>query len=71
MLERFKLIKGDYLLGSGTYGAVYKVIERKTNKLLAIKKMNLEIVSEGIPATTLREICILREFTNSKYILSL
>jgi cyclin-dependent kinase 1 len=48
-------------IGSGTYGVVYKGRNKKTNEVIAIKKIKIELESEGVPSTALREISILRE----------
>jgi cyclin-dependent kinase 1 len=48
-------------IGSGTYGIVYKGINKETNEVIAIKKIKIELESEGVPSTALREISILRE----------
>lgn len=45
----------------GTYGVVYKGRNKKTNKLVALKKIRLELAEEGIPSTAVREISLLRE----------
>jgi serine/threonine protein kinase len=46
-------------IGEGTYGTVYKAMDRKTFEDVAIKKVKTE--EEGIPSTTLREISILKQ----------
>lgn len=48
-------------LGEGTYGVVYKAIDQKTHECVAIKKIKLDHSDEGIPATTLREISMLKQ----------
>ena len=48
-------------IGTGTYGVVYKAQDLRTNKLVALKKILLDVEPEGIPSTAIREICILRE----------
>lgn len=48
-------------IGSGTYGVVYKGLNKETNEVVAIKKMKIDLDSEGVPSTALREISILRE----------
>ncbi|RCN31999.1 kinase domain protein [Ancylostoma caninum] len=48
-------------IGEGTYGVVYKAEHKETRQLVAIKKIRLEFEDEGIPATALREISMLRE----------
>lgn len=49
------------VLGEGTYGVVYRAIERGTNKTVALKKIRLDRSDEGIPQTALREVSILQE----------
>jgi serine/threonine protein kinase len=48
-------------LGEGTYGVVYKAIDKRTNEVVALKKIRLEQEEEGLPATAVREIAILRD----------
>jgi serine/threonine protein kinase len=45
----------------GTYGVVYKAKNIKTNEVVAMKKIRIENEDEGIPATAIREISLLRE----------
>ena len=46
-------------LGKGTYGSVYKA--QKGNEIVAIKKIKLDVETEGLPSTALREISILKK----------
>lgn len=48
-------------IGEGTYGVVYKAKNKVTGALVAIKKIRMENDDEGIPATAIREISVLRE----------
>ena len=57
-LKDFKLIEK---IGEGTYGVVFKARNLKTKKLVAMKKVRLGAEDEGIPATTIREISVLKE----------
>jgi len=47
-------------LGEGTYGLVYRAHDLQENKIVAIKKIKLDRNEEGIPATTLREVSLLK-----------
>lgn len=55
----------DYIkvekIGEGTYGVVYKGRHRKTDKVVALKKIRLESEEEGVPSTAIREISLLKE----------
>ncbi|OZC11956.1 cell division protein kinase 1 family protein [Onchocerca flexuosa] len=51
-------------IGEGTYGVVYKGIDKRSGKMVAMKKIRLENEDEGVPATAIREISLLRELTH-------
>lgn len=55
-------------IGEGTYGKVYKAIDKKTSNTVAIKKIIFSEIQEGIPATTLREISILKQLSHDTII---
>ncbi|KAJ8919047.1 hypothetical protein NQ315_016953 [Exocentrus adspersus] len=69
-LDRFiKLAKA----GEGTYGVVYKAKNKITGKNVALKKIKLEKFynkgdSEGVPATAIREIALLKGLRHSSII---
>lgn len=52
-------------LGEGTYGVVYKAVARKTQQLVALKKIRVNVWSEGVPATAMREISVLKEISHT------
>lgn len=47
-------------IGEGTYGIVFKARQKETNRLVALKKIRLNL-QEGVPTTTIREVAILKE----------
>lgn len=69
LLTRYTKI--DKPVGEGTYGVVYKAKEIKTNKLVALKKIRLEIEDEGVPSTALREISLLKELSHPNIVMLL
>jgi serine/threonine protein kinase len=53
--------KQDEKIGEGTYGVVYKAVQKSTGMQVAMKKIRLETEEEGVPSTAIREISLLRE----------
>jgi len=51
-------------VGEGTYGVVYKVRNVRTQAILALKKIRLADEEEGVPATAIREISLLKELNH-------
>ncbi|GJQ69397.1 Cdk2 [Trypoxylus dichotomus] len=69
-LDQFVKLK---VAGSGTYGVVYKAKDKITGKFVALKKIKLDNCknkgeSEGIPSTTIREICLLKSLHHSSIV---
>ncbi|XP_044475072.1 cyclin-dependent kinase B2-2-like [Mangifera indica] len=58
-------------VGEGTYGKVYRAREKATGKIVALKKTRLHEDDEGVPATTLREVSILRMLSRDPHIVRL
>jgi serine/threonine protein kinase len=57
------------MVGSGGYGKVYKAKDLDSKgDIVAIKKIKLDVQSEGIPSTTMREICLLRKLSHPNII---
>ena len=46
-------------IGKGTYGEVYKCLDKQTGQVVALKKINILDDKEGFPQTTIREIDLL------------
>ena len=42
-------------IGEGTYGVVFKGRNKKTNEIVAMKKIRLESEEEGVPSTGKQE----------------
>lgn len=55
-------------IGYGTYGVVYKAIDLYNQEEVALKKMILEVESEGVPSTAIREISLLREINHKNIV---
>ena len=51
-------------IGEGSYGVVFKARDIRRNVNVAVKKIRIEDENEGIPATALREIALLKEIVH-------
>lgn len=56
------------VIGSGTYGVVYKAKYEKSKKLIAIKQVKIELEQEGVPSSSLREISILKDIKHDNIV---
>lgn len=48
-------------LGEGTYGTVYRVVDKSTGVSYAMKSLKMERETDGVPSTAMREIALLKE----------
>ena len=48
------------VIGHGAYGTVYKGYDLKTSKIVAMKRIRIQITEEGLPISTIREIAYLK-----------
>lgn len=55
-------------IGEGTYGEVYKALDKTKNITVALKKMRIDNKEEGIPITALREMCILKHIKHENIV---
>lgn len=55
-------------VGEGTYGVVYKSLDRTNNKTVALKKIRIEDEDNGVPQTALREIAMLKELVHQNIV---
>ncbi|KEG08160.1 putative protein kinase, putative,cdc2-related kinase [Trypanosoma grayi] len=57
-------------VGEGSYGVVYKCLDKQTGQIVAMKRISLKLKDEGVPATAVREVSLLREL-NHPYVVRL
>lgn len=55
-------------IGEGTYGIVFKGRNRNTGQCIALKKIWLNQDDDGVPATALREIAMLKELRHENVV---
>jgi cyclin-dependent kinase 2 len=55
-------------IGEGTYGVVYKTLDKRSNAIVALKKIRLESDDEGVPSTAIREISVLKELRHQNIV---
>ncbi|VDN58788.1 unnamed protein product [Dracunculus medinensis] len=55
-------------IGEGTYGTVYKALDKVSGTTIALKKIRLDQDSDGVPSTCIREISLLKELKHSNII---
>eukprot|EP01041_Mallomonas_annulata_P008575 gene8575-17685_t len=59
-------------IGEGTYGMVYRALDRKSNTIVALKRIILHNESkDGFPLTTIREIATLRRIKHPNCVMLL
>jgi len=56
-------------IGAGGYGKVYKAKDNDKGEIVALKCIHMDVQTEGIPSTTMREICLLRKLSHPNIIL--
>eukprot|EP00118_Oscarella_pearsei_P000175 m.4373 g.4373 ORF g.4373 m.4373 type:complete len:316 (+) comp10621_c0_seq1:267-1214(+) len=51
-------------IGTGAYGTVYRAVNRRSGKHVALKELRLLSQEEGVPVTTVREVTLLKRLGN-------
>lgn len=64
-LERFEIIEK---IGEGIYGTVFKVQDKTSKEFFALKRIKMNDENQGVPATTIREISILKELDHKNIV---
>lgn len=64
----FRKIGIESVIGSGTYGKVYKAVHVYTNDKVALKKIRMEGERDGFPVTAIREIKLLQSLNHNNVV---
>ena len=60
LIQTYSIVMEDYVvigrIGEGAHGVVMKGRHKQSSKIVALKKVLLKRLEDGIPATALREI---------------
>ncbi|KAI9890334.1 MAG: kinase subunit of RNA polymerase II carboxy-terminal domain kinase I [Vezdaea aestivalis] len=64
----FRRPGNESVVGSGTYGKVFKAIHVYTNELVALKKIRMEGERDGFPVTAVREIKLLQSLRHDNVV---
>ncbi|RFU35251.1 hypothetical protein B7463_g1082, partial [Scytalidium lignicola] len=64
----FRKPGNESVVGSGTYGKVFKAIHVYTKNLVALKKIRMEGERDGFPVTAVREIKLLQSLKHSNIV---
>ncbi|KAG0047715.1 Cyclin-dependent kinase 10 [Gryganskiella cystojenkinii] len=56
-------------IGEGTYGVVYRAKDKRTNEIVALKRIRMERESDGLPISSLREIKLLKTLKHENIVL--
>ncbi|KAK4172199.1 putative CTD kinase, partial [Triangularia setosa] len=64
----FRKPGNESVVGSGTYGKVFKGVNVYTKKLVALKRIRMEGERDGFPVTAVREIKLLRSLKHTNVV---
>lgn len=55
-------------LGEGTYGAVFRAIDKSNNEVVVLKVIKMDQEEDGVPANSLREVSILKNLNHANIV---
>ena len=55
-------------IGEGTYGIVYRALHSPSQKIVALKRIRMELEQEGMPISSVREIAILKRMKHENIV---
>ena len=58
-------------IGEGTYGTVFKALDKHSGQIVALKKVRMHHENDGFPITSLREINILSQLNHHANVIKL
>jgi serine/threonine protein kinase len=58
-------------IGEGTYGTVFKAMDKQSGQIVALKKVRMHHENDGFPITSLREINILSQLSQHPNVIKL
>ncbi|KAF2170776.1 hypothetical protein M409DRAFT_63844 [Zasmidium cellare ATCC 36951] len=64
----FRKTGNESVVGSGTYGKVYKAVHVYTGDMVALKKIRMEGERDGFPVTAIREIKLLQSLKHTNVV---
>ncbi|RDW95220.1 hypothetical protein BP5796_00983 [Coleophoma crateriformis] len=64
----YRKMGNESVVGSGTYGKVYKAVHVYTKELVALKKIRMEGERDGFPVTAVREIKLLQSLKHENVV---
>ncbi|KAG0219250.1 Cyclin-dependent kinase 10 [Mortierella sp. GBA43] len=56
-------------VGEGTYGVVYRARDKRSNEIVALKRIRMERENDGLPISSLREIKLLKTLRHDNIVL--
>jgi cyclin-dependent kinase 2 len=55
-------------VGKGAYGVVCRAVDLRNNETVALKRVTIDTMNEGLPSTSIREISLLREIDHKNVV---